>query len=211
MAKFKVGDKVKIVDNYEEINTYGISTESIRGWINITGNSFVIEEVDELERVWYKLNSGDGFYWVEDMLEPLQEIKCKKENISYMKILKLYREKKLREIQDTASKEAQEIEQLDSIQSLINDTQDQLNALLGRENYDRVYITVNNLHGQNLHDDITEQKIEILDEKTHKAIFEINSLIEEVSAMLELTSDYDEQIKILKKYKILNKDGMLNV
>lgn len=128
-----------------------------------------------------------------------------------MKILDLYKKRKSEILYSNYNEKIKEIESFDSIQSLINDTRDQLNALLGREEGDKVIITIDNLHGDKLHDDITQVKIEEATLEYDKQKQELCLLTEEVSAILEMTTDYDEQVKILKKYNILNKEGKLNV
>lgn len=128
-----------------------------------------------------------------------------------MKILEIYEERKEKILYMNYKEKIKEIESFDSIQCLINDAQDQLNTLLGRKDDDKVTISVNNLKGDKLHDEITQVKIEEAGLNYDKQKFELNSLIEEVQALLEMTSDYNEQIKILKKYDILNKEGKLNV
>lgn len=128
-----------------------------------------------------------------------------------MKILEIYKERKEKILYKNYKEKIKEIESFDSIQSLLNDTQDQLNALLGRKDDDKVTISVINLKGDKLHDEITQVKVQEVGLNYDKQKFELNSLIEEVQALLEMTSDYDEQIKILKKYDIINKEGKLNV
>lgn len=128
-----------------------------------------------------------------------------------MKILEIYQKRKENKLFIEYDNKIKEIESFDSVQSLIKDTEEQLNVLLGREDNDKVTISVNNLHGAALHDDITQVKVEEATFNYKNEQNKVYNLIEEVSALLEMTSDYDEQIKILKKYGILNKDGKLNV
>lgn len=143
---------------------------------------------------------------VSDLLENLNEKEKK-----YMRILDLYKLRKLEEINTAKENKLKEIKSFDSIHSLLDDTEEQLNALLGREENNKVTIEVKNLNGQPLYDDIAENKIKQVFDEYNKKLHDLDKVTEEASALLELTSDYEEQIKILKKYDILDKGGKLNV
>lgn len=202
MGKFKVGDK--IIGN-KEANIYAFTKE---GWEGI------VTEIEKEEFSAKEKNTGCDYtclsYECFDLVEPHTEIILgEKEN--NMDILELYKQRKLNKYYKKYQDKVKEIESFDSIQALIEDTQDQLNALLGREGNDRVRICIDNLHGQKLHDDITQEKIDYEYQVYTDSVKELEKRVEEANAMLSMTDDYKEQIKILKKYNILNKDGKLNV
>ena len=227
MAKFKVGD---IVIGNEKANIeYGITKQGWKGRVIAAHTDFFIAEGWD-DKVFYHL-----LYDCFDLYNPTEfvlgldiggtscmisdeKLSINTDFINFiedrgnnMKILEIYKERTLNKLFIKYNDEIKEIESFDSIQSLINDTQDQLNALLGREDDDKVTISVNNLHGAALHDDITQVKIEEATFNYQNQKDKLYNLIEEVEALLEMTSDYNEQIKILKKYGILDKEGKLHV
>ena len=59
--------------------------------------------------------------------------------------------------------------------------------------------------------DYMEEKLEKLEAETDKERDKLHDNIEEIKALFELTEDYEERMKILKKYDIINKDGKLTV
>lgn len=140
-----------------------------------------------------------------------KEKEMEMENKKYNDLLDLYKKRKIEEMYQKYTKKVEEIDEHDSIQNLIIDTRNQLNVLLNRKEDDGIRITVDNLHGQHLRNDDSEEKINLANKDYEKQRDELDYLIKEVSALLAMTDDYDEQIKILKKYDILNKDGKLNV
>jgi len=202
MAKFKVGDK--IIGN-KKANMYAFTDEGWEGIVTkIEKDEFAAKEIDT------GCNYTGLLYECFDLIEPHTEIILgEKEN--NMDILELYKQRKLNKYYKKYQDKVKEIESFDSIQALIEDTQDQLNALLGREANDRVCICIDNLHGQKLHDDITQEKIDFEYQVYTDSVKELEKRVEEANAMLSMTDDYKEQIKILKKYNVLNKDGKLNV
>ena len=203
--KFKVGDWV--IGN-KEANDYGITVE---GWIgqvtSVYSDSFDAKGIDDGNSFHLDYDRFDLYNPSEWVLDT-NLIENKEKN---MKILDIYEERKEKILHKNYNEKIKEFESFDSIQSLIEETEYQLNALLCRKDDDKVTISVNNLHGDKLHDEITQVKIEEAGLEYDKQNFELKSLIEEVEAILEMTSDYEEQIKILKKYKILDKEGKLNV
>lgn len=127
------------------------------------------------------------------------------ENI--MNILDLYKERKEKEIEKEYKEKRQEIMEQDTIQSIIIEMQDQVNAILESEDLKgRLKVYEENLHTRE-----TEEKLNKLRTETDKKEQELRSTLDEIRALFEMTGDYAERIKILKNYKILNKDGKLSV
>ena len=56
----------------------------------------------------------------------------------------------------------------------------------------------------------TREAIEKADEQKVFELENLDELLVEVKAMLDMTNDYDKKIEILKKYQILNEEGMIN-
>lgn len=129
------------------------------------------------------------------------------ENI--MDILKLYNERKSFDIKNNYNIELQKIQKEDAIQKIILEMQMQINTILENENRDeRVDLESPN---KNILTTESEEKINKLEVETDKKKDELHASLDEVKALFEMTEDYNERIKILKNYKILNKDGKLSV
>ena len=137
---------------------------------------------------------------------PIKIDKINEEEIN-MNILDLYKERKEKEIQKEFREKRQEIMEQDTIQSIIIEMQDQVNAILESEDLKgRLKVYEPELHTKE-----TEEKLEQLRLDTDKKEQELRSTLDEIRALFEMTEDYNERIKILKNYKIINKDGKLSV
>lgn len=136
------------------------------------------------------------------------EIKINKINKeeNEMQILDLYKERKKKAIEKEYSEKREEILQNDTIQSIILEMTNQVNAIL--ENEDR---KIEYEYQPTLMTSETEQKIEKLKEMQQEEIEKLRSTLDEIRALFELTDDYNERTKILKNYDILDKKGKLNV
>lgn len=142
-------------------------------------------------------------------MSPIQEYYnslCEKEK-NEMKILDLYKDRKLDALNEEYADKRMEIKEKDEIQSVIAEMQKQVMTILEND-------------GQEIHHDLgtfnlytkeTKNKLEQLESKYYEIKKEINREIEEIESLFEMTKDYDDRIKILKNYKVLNKDGKLNV
>lgn len=220
MGKFEKGNIIKVIKII-----YG--TDDVIYGLH-KGMLGTIEEIDPINKDRYlvkfvhrenlvpMLDSQMAFakenaFNYEPTVLPLQCISINEKEKKYMRILDLYKFRKLEEINIAKENKLKEIKSFDSIHSLLDDTEEQLNALLGREENNKVTIEVKNLNGQPLYDDIAENKIKQVFDEYNKKLHDLDKVTEEASALLELTSDYEEQIKILKKYNILDKGGKLNV
>lgn len=131
----------------------------------------------------------------------------KKENkkMSDIKLLEIYRERAKEKIDDDYVTEKCKILEKDTIQNIIEEMENQVNAILESEESD------NRLH---IHKDYivtkeTQEKLKKLDKDTKLKNEKLSNTIGEIYAMFELTENYEERMKILKKYGIINKDGKL--
>lgn len=132
-----------------------------------------------------------------------------KENkkMSDIKLLEIYRERAKEKIDDDYVTERYKILKEDTIQNIIEEMENQVNAILESEEAD------NRLH---IHKDYlvtkeTQEKLNKLDKDTKLKNEKLSNIIGEIYAMFELTENYEERMKILKKYGIINKDGKLGV
>lgn len=126
----------------------------------------------------------------------------KKEEKDYMKILDIYRVKKLSEIEHEKNEEKDKVMEQDEMQKILLKAIKEINELLP-ENEEFNY------KNENLLTDATKKKIYEIDAKAKEKKDEVDRTIEEVKALFELTGDYTERIKILEKYGIM-KNGKIN-
>lgn len=126
-----------------------------------------------------------------------------------MKILDIYRERKEFEINQNYIKNRNEIIKEDEIQKIIREMELQINTILDiEERLDRVDFSSRN---EELLTNVSKEKLEKLEAETDKERDKLHDNIEEIKALFELTEDYEERMKILKKYDIINKDGKLSI
>lgn len=136
------------------------------------------------------------------------EIKIDKinEEEEEMKILDLYKERKSKILEKELLEAKEAVRKEDEIQSIIIEMTNQINTILENQDSDTRYESHPNLYTSE-----TEKKLDELNQKYYEEIEALRSTLEEIRALFELTDDYNERMKILKKYGILNKDGKLNV
>ena len=133
------------------------------------------------------------------------ETKINKEE-NEMQILDLYKERKSKVLEKELLEAKEAVRKEDEIQSIIIEMTNQINTILENQDSDTRYESHPNLYTSE-----TEKKLDELNQKYYEEIETLRSTLEEIRALFELTDDYNERMKILKKYGILNKDGKLNV
>lgn len=187
--------------------------------------SFQVNIIDKVEQLWWKentieltsnvklrydapnINVSDYKSIVLDEKERnLLKLKNKVKEENEMQILDLYEKRKTKLIIDEYSKAEKEVKKEDEIQSIILEMTDQVNTILKNQNKKITYEFEPNLITLE-----TEIKIDKLKDKRHEELEELRSTLDEIRALFELTDDYNERIKILKNYDILDKKGKLNV
>ena len=136
------------------------------------------------------------------------EVKTNKmnEEENEMQILDLYKERKSKVLEKELLEAKEAVRKEDEIQSIIIEMTNQINTILENQDSDTRYESHPNLYTSE-----TEKKLDELNQKYYEEIETLRSTLEEIRALFELTDDYNERMKILKKYGILNKDGKLNV
>ena len=136
------------------------------------------------------------------------EIKIDKinEEEEEMQILDLYEEKRVKALEKELLEAKAKVKEEDEIQNIILEMTSQVNTILKNQGRKIIYEFKPNLITLE-----TEAKLDELEEKHHKQIEELRSTLREIRALFELTDDYNERIKILKNYDILDKKGKLNV
>lgn len=152
-------------------------------------------------------NCVDSCVYSFDILNRLNNLGNIKENKN-MKILELYKERELDYIQETFEETKKALIEKDAFTKLHNKYADEIKKLYKKEYGEEM--KYNLVLGEGF---LTSETRESIDEADDEKVFELENLdemLEEVTALLEMTDDYDKQIEILKKYDILNEEGMIN-
>lgn len=124
-----------------------------------------------------------------------------------MKILEIYKERKEEAILKDYEEKEKKILEEDEIQSIIKEMTEQVNAILKNENRtDFFYV-----ESEGFYLEETSNKLAELNKAKENEIAESDKIIEEIKALFELTEDYEERMKILKKYDIIGKDGKVSI
>ena len=128
-----------------------------------------------------------------------------------MEILKIYKERKATQLLNDYEEKLYKITQEDSIKSIINDAIEQIKDLYPDE-YEENTSVISSIksYGDFLKTEETIEKENELTIEYEKSVNELNDLIEEVSARLELAENGAEKTKILEIYNILDKKGKIN-
>lgn len=122
-----------------------------------------------------------------------------------MKILEIYKERTLKEIENNYDKLIKDVLVEDNVQKIIEETENQLNILLDRPEERKI-----SLGCEYLFEPKTQEKIEKLKEERKQAEDKVEKLIEEVKARLEICDDNEtSKVAVLKEYEILDKDGRI--
>lgn len=151
----------------------------------------------------YDVSTSIKSYNLEGIKESINKINKEEKE---MQILDLYEERKRKAIEKEYSKAIKEVKKNDEIQKIIIEMTNQVNTILENQGSNKIYEFQPSLVTLE-----TEIKIDELRDKQHEEIEELRSTLEEIRALFELTDDYNERIKILKNYDILDKKGKLNV
>lgn len=219
--KFKVGDKVKIKDDLEIGEEYGVDILFIS---NMNVYKGMIATITHCNTTSYKLDIDGGIYgWTDEMLEEIP-ITCSNTDISIlsdttqittikvdgivqrleiyekgetnlMKILDIYkenREKELRNAHDTAT---EVISNNDEILKEIN----KINKKLIKAELPPISTS-----GR-----FTKETQELLDNNNklfEEAMVKLEKYIAEVKAQLELCETYEQKIQVLINYDIIDKE-----
>lgn len=141
---------------------------------------------------------------------PVLDKKITKENISIgnknkeennmLKILEIYGNKQMKEIEQKYDKQLKDIEENDPISVYLKQTEEAIKEMLNSDNVSLVL----NSDTMEFTQETVDKKREIIDtirgEKT-----KLKAQIEEIQALLELAPNYEEKLQILRDYGIIDK------
>lgn len=188
--------------------------------------SFQTNIIDKVEQLWWKENTIELTSNVKLHYDTTSELKADESLLNKtfttitldankltltkgdnkMNILEIYKERKIKTLEKEFSEAKKIAIEEDEIQKIIIEMTNQVNTILENEDSNTRYESHPNLYTLK-----TETKLDELNDKYHEQIEELRSTLEEIRALFELTDDYNERIKILKNYNILDKKGKLNV
>lgn len=155
---------------------------------------------NELEQELLKEN-------IPELKEVASEIIKSKEKENEMKILDIYKERKFKEINEKYENKKSETMKEDLIFQILEEAENRVNAILEEEDQQGKLIIYRP-------DFLTQETKEEISKLVNERDIEKKRLelkIEEIQALFEMTEDYTERMKILKKYGIIGKDGKLNI
>lgn len=187
--------------------------------------SYQVSIIDKVEELWWgekhieltstvklrydvpniKMSDYKGIV-LEKMEKEILKLNDKVKEEKEMNILEIYKERKIKTLEKEFSEAKKVAIEEDEIQKIIIEMTNQVNTILENEGSDTRYESHPNLYTSK-----TEAKLNELNDKYHEQIEELRSTLEEIRALFELTDDYNERIKILKNYDILDKKGKLNI
>lgn len=125
-----------------------------------------------------------------------------------MKVLDIYEEREREYINDNFKITKEELIKNDPFVKLHDKYVKDIEKLYKKE-YDRE-LEYKSVLGTEFLLKETKEAIEKADEQKVFELENLDELLVEVKAMLDMTNDYDKKIEILKKYQILNEEGMIN-
>lgn len=238
---FKIGDIVRpkkgfMGHNYcfkiieVEMNPFDDNTYKLQGIKQdldplLGSTSYQVSIIDKVEELWWgekhieltstvklrydvpniKMSDYESIV-LEKMEKEILKLNNKVKEKKEMDILDLYEKRKRKAIEKEYA-EAKEITRKDDeIQKIIIEMTNQVNTILENQGSTAVYE-----FNPSLVTAKTQERFEMLEKGKDKEIENLRSTLEEIRALFELTDDYNERIKILKNYDILDKKGKLNV
>lgn len=191
------------------------------------GRIYYISDIDDNVYEKYKLSPVNSTYddynidnrvcrqkWTEDELlyyydnvEINKNIKNKGEN-NMNKILEIYREKQTKEIEKKYDSELEDLEFNDPLQTIVREMTKEMNnqikTIYENEEIEEPIVIDCNLSSQSFTKETIEKRKKIVD-KIRAEKQKLNEKISEIQALLELAPNYEEKIKILRDYGIIDK------
>ena len=193
----------KIVSNYCKQNkitlddivygTVGLGLDSVASY-NISRRKICFNRIKDIE------TSHLSLIWKWSDIEIYFEKPQKEKETNMLKLLEMYKGRKTIEIEEKYDKQIHEIESNDAVQIFIEQAEQTLKGILNTENLKL-----------NLNSDVLEYTQETIDAKNkivdiiRKEKHELNIIIDEISALLELAPDFEQKMKILRDYGIIDK------
>lgn len=141
--------------------------------------------------------------WQPFMTSDYLELNNEKGEINMLKLLEIYKEKQTIEIESKYDEQLENLRKEDPVTVLKEQFEAAIKELLELKGEERVAISVTSPVVELTPETIEKQReiANIIREEKKK----INRKIEEIEALLELAPNYEEKIKILRDYEIIDK------
>lgn len=163
-----------------------------------------ISKESELAYAFTKLNSS-----TKEIEKPFRKLKESLENLSkdfnkikeeqkMLKILELYENKQKQLIRNDYYSKMKKIKENDVVSIIIEEMKKQLEAVIP-EKMEKTDINFD------VYSDETDKLLEDLEKEKDKKLDELYQKLEEIKALLQLSPDYQESLKILRDYEIIDK------
>lgn len=124
------------------------------------------------------------------------------------KILDIYFERKRQEIINEHQEKRKAIRENDKIYQLLEDTENQINVMLDRDEKNRYIIARNILQPE------TEEELKLLLEHYDNKLEKLEVIREEIEALLAIIPEGEDEycniVELLQTYEILDEDGKIN-
>lgn len=127
-----------------------------------------------------------------------------------MKILDIYKQKQIEMLDNDANKEIKKTIKNSVENKIMEKYYEKINKELMEkcpsvfdEEFKSAYIEINQSKD-------TKEKIQEIEKEHSKKIDELKEKIEEIKALLDIAENYEQKISILKAYKIINKNNVMN-
>lgn len=221
---FTVGSNVQIEDassgNYKKVGvitkivsgrSYFGETGEIYAEVLIPGNKISIayninrlKLLNDITTTSWDVDKASGLdlSYTCDFGKLLSPIKNKKEEKNYMKILEIYKKRRLEEISEKYKNERQEIQDKDAFKIIIDKSNKELIKAYEAEGFKGIYTTLSFWDTT----ETTKKAIDILEEKRKEEEYQLLDLIEEIESRLMIAETYDQKMDILKIYNIIDNE-----
>lgn len=168
------------------------------------GNVFIIKNISLDEKYYQyerkiflqRMNEGPKINYPKDL--NIDENCCKKEEKNMNTVLELYANREKIKIMNNYNVAMQNAKEEDTIQKLCKDFESQVKELAGDEANAYCFI-------YRLYTEETKLSFESIEKSKDIEMDKLNKKIEEIEALLDLAPDYDNKIKILRDYDIIDK------
>ena len=127
------------------------------------------------------------------------QINIKEREEDMYKILELYKMKEMDIIKEKHQEMRKSIIEIDEIQLIIKEMENQVKVIAGEK------ANAYSFEYRGLYEDRTKKALEEIDIAENAIILDLNKKIEQIQALLELAPNYEEKIKILRDYEIMDK------
>lgn len=214
MEKFKVGDKVRVLEGFnikELVGKIGTVYRVNKVDIDIIFDDFVGghsgDANDNSINHWYIKKTDEYIKIVQDIIEfpkdTVVSIEIKSEEKKEMKILEIYEKRGIEYIRERYEREKKIIISNDEIQKIVLKAQEEIKQRIKED------ISVDIETNCDILEDKTKEDLKQLskDYAVYEDVF--NEKIEEIKAQLDIAEDYKTKIEILKRYEVLDEDGKI--